>query len=483
MADLSGTFLGRYKLTALLGKGGMAEVYRAHDASLGREVAVKVIRLGKEVEEEFLKRFEREAKALAKLLHPNIVPIHDYGEANGAPYLVMDYLAGGTLKDALNVMVDGQPAKVPPMPYQKAARLLAPIARALEYAHQQGIIHRDIKPANILLTKSGQPMLSDFGIAKMLEGEEATQLTSTGAGIGTPDYMAPEQWIGKVDGRADIYALGVVFYELITGQRPFKADTPAAVFLKHLNEPPPPPQQYIPGLPAAVAQVIARALEKKPEDRYQNMGEFASALESLAVSGQHTVLAAPSQNGIQARKAQAALAGVGLLVAGVLILCVLLAAGALILRPAFLFPAAKTLSPPAQPTAETSPAAVQSPQADTPAAVIPTPLAVSVDACAERMPPLPANNGDAETDRQDMSSGQGSINTRFTTSLALEDVSAYYKSALESGGWEWWSSNTRSDGSVDLSYVIKSMKCMVHIYISRGYGEGTEVNIGLNTVK
>jgi serine/threonine protein kinase len=165
----------------------MAAVFKAYDSSLERYVAIKVIRTEIFMDQEFLKRFQREARALAQLDHPYILKVLDYGEQDGMPYLVMPFAPGGTLKERM----------VSPWPYQEAARLLAPIARALECAHQQLIIHRDVKPANILFTPSGSPILSDFGIAKMLDIGESMQLTGTGMGIGTPDYMAPEQWLGR----------------------------------------------------------------------------------------------------------------------------------------------------------------------------------------------------------------------------------------------------------------------------------------------
>jgi len=220
MADLTGRDIGRYHIVEALGQGGMATVYKAYDTRLEREVALKFIRVdlvAPAYQELMLKRFEREAKSLARLSHPNILKMHDFGEYEGAPYLVMEFLPGGTLKSRT-----GQPAA-----YQEAARLLAPMARALDYAHQENIIHRDVKPANILLTKTGMPMLSDFGIAKILGVDDTSQLTGTGVGVGTPEYMAPEQWTNNVVPQTDIYALGVVFYELVTGRKPFTADTPA----------------------------------------------------------------------------------------------------------------------------------------------------------------------------------------------------------------------------------------------------------------
>jgi len=271
MFNIVGKSLGRYHVVEQLGEGGMAAVFKAYDSSLERNVAIKVIRTEMVMDQEFLTRFQREARALAQLDHPYILKVLDYGEQDGMPYLVMPYEPGGTLKDRMGS----------PWPYQEAVRLLAPIARALECAHQQSIIHRDVKPANILFTSSGSPILSDFGIAKMLDSGDSMQLTATGLGIGTPEYMAPELWLGKVDARTDIYALGVVFYAMVTGRRPYTADTPAAVMLKHMQDPLPRPRSIIPSLPEEVEQVIFKALAKQPEDRYQDMAAFAVALENL----------------------------------------------------------------------------------------------------------------------------------------------------------------------------------------------------------
>ena len=273
MADLVGKNVGRYHLIEKFGEGGMATVYKAYDTRLDRHVAVKVIATAQQNSPDFLKRFEREAKALGKLSHPHIVNVHDYGEQDGAPYLVMEFLPGGTLKKQMGK----------PMSYQKASKIVASVARALEYAHQRSIIHRDVKPANILMTDSGMPMLTDFGIAKILEEEQTTALTGVGVGIGKPEYMSPEQGQGlPVDQRADIYALGVVFFELVTGRKPYQADTPMAIILKSMSEPLPRPQSFVPSLPDEVEKVIFKALAKKPQDRYQDMGAFADTLENLS---------------------------------------------------------------------------------------------------------------------------------------------------------------------------------------------------------
>ena len=276
MSDLTGISLGRYQIIEKLGQGGMATVYRAFDTRLECDVAVKFIRrqaITEENMEQMLKRFNREGKALARLTHPNIVQVRDFGEYEGSPYLVMTYIAGGTLKEKTKQK----------LPFFEAAAILAPIARALEYAHSLGIIHRDVKPANILLTTSGLPMLSDFGIAKVLSSGETSTLTGTGVGIGTPEYMAPEQGMGRdVDHRADIYALGIVFFELVTGSLPYKADTPLAVVFKHMTDPLPRPRSFVEDLPDAVEQVVFKALAKDVNERYQTMGAFAAALEKLA---------------------------------------------------------------------------------------------------------------------------------------------------------------------------------------------------------
>jgi serine/threonine protein kinase len=271
MSDLTNTTLGRYQITRRLGHGGMATVYLAHDPRLGRDVAVKVIDARHQETDKFLKRFEREARALAQLSHPNIVKVLDFGEQDGLPYLVMEHIPGGTL------------ARVEkPMPYEQAARLLLPIADALHYAHTQGIIHRDVKPSNILLKASGEPMLSDFGIARMLGLEDTTDLTLSGSPLGSPGYMSPEQGQGKqVDHRTDIYALGTVLYELVTGTKPYKADTPMAVLHKQLTEPVPNPQKTIPTLPKEVARAITTTLSTTPNRRLADMSIFARELEKF----------------------------------------------------------------------------------------------------------------------------------------------------------------------------------------------------------
>ena len=285
MNDLSGQSIDRYHIIEPLGEGGMALVYKAYDTRLECEVAVKFIRtdqLAPVVLERTLKRFEREAKSVAHLTHPNIVKVTDYGEHEGVPYLVMAYYPDGTLKERM----------IGPVGYGEAARLLVPIARGLEYAHGRNVVHRDVKPSNILMTESGEPMLTDFGIAKILDLKDGQTLTAAGMGVGTPEYMAPEQGIGSdVDGRADIYALGVVFYELITGRTPYKANTPMAVLLQSINDPLPRPSEFVKGIPKQVEQVLYKALAKNPKDRYANMREFVRVLEDLGKNAKEAAYA------------------------------------------------------------------------------------------------------------------------------------------------------------------------------------------------
>ncbi|MBN2386371.1 MAG: SUMF1/EgtB/PvdO family nonheme iron enzyme [Anaerolineales bacterium] len=274
MANLIGQSLGRYHILEQLGEGGMATVYRAYDTRLERDVAVKVIRQSAFPSEQLdrvLSRFGREARALARLSHPNILKVLDYGEYEGSPYLVLVYVPGRTLK-----------AVRKPIPWQDAARLLLPIAGALAFAHAQGIIHRDVKPSNILMSHVGGPLLGDFGIAKILESDaETVSLTSTGMGVGTPEYMAPEQWTGQTVPQSDVYSLGVVFYELVTGHKPYVADTPVAIAIKQTTEPLPRPAQFVPDLPEKVEKILIKALSKRLEDRYPDMAAFEKALAGL----------------------------------------------------------------------------------------------------------------------------------------------------------------------------------------------------------
>jgi serine/threonine-protein kinase len=245
VSDLVGRRLGRYELREVVGRGGMATVYKAYQPSLDRLVAVKV--LAYPGDPEFAARFQREARSIAALEHPNIVRVHDYGEQDGQAYLVVQYVEDGrTLVDLLG-------APTPPL---EALELVGHVLAGLGYAHARGVIHRDVKPSNILLASPTWPMLADFGIAKLL-ADEAAKLTLTGLVVGTAAYMAPEQALRlPVDARTDLYAVGVVLYELLTGRVPFEADTPVAMLMRQAYEPPPPPHA-VPVAAVASASAVA----------------------------------------------------------------------------------------------------------------------------------------------------------------------------------------------------------------------------------
>ncbi len=266
--------LGAYRLEERIGKGGMGEVYRARHTRLGREAAVKILPANLVTESDFLKRFEREAASAASLTHPNILQVYDYGEQDGVPYLVMPYIKNGTLKDRLE-SGDVTPAQM--------ARYLTEVAEALDFAHQKGIIHRDVKPANILIDEHDHAYLGDFGIAKALEGTD--NLTQTGLGVGTPEYMAPEQAQGRAEPRSDLYALGVMVYQMLTGRVPYSGSSTVEVLMKHLQEPVP-----LANLRGPAAQqfgpILQRALSKDPNGRYRSGRELMAAVnEALARTG------------------------------------------------------------------------------------------------------------------------------------------------------------------------------------------------------
>lgn len=287
---LIGTTLGKYKILAPLGQGGMARVYRARQENLDREVAVKVLPPWYASDRNFVERFEQEAKLVARLSHPNIVTVHDASQQNGHLYIVMQLVDGGTLKQQLDSLRDTQGQNLAFMDLLEANRIFQQLASALAYAHEQGIVHRDIKPVNVLLDQAGRPILSDFGIAKVLENKKG--LTRPGAGVGTPEYMSPEQCMGgAVDGRADIYALGVMLYEALTGRTPFVGENYHAIAHSHIYQIPPDPAMFNPSIPLPVRDVIITALQKRPEMRYQLASELANALDmAVTVSGKHASL-------------------------------------------------------------------------------------------------------------------------------------------------------------------------------------------------
>jgi Tol biopolymer transport system component/predicted Ser/Thr protein kinase len=267
--------LGRYKILEELGRGGMAVVYRAYQPSLHRHVAVKVLPPQFAFDRQFVERFQREARAAASLRHPNIVVIHDVGHQQGIYYIVMEYLEGRTLEQLIKQ--DG------PLPPRQVARIVEQIASALDYAHQRGFVHRDVKPSNIFVGEGDRVTLTDFGIAKA--ASETQHLTRTGVLVGTPEYMSPEQAEGgMVDRRTDLYALGVMLYQMLVGRVPFRGTTPHAVLHAVIYEPPPPPRQISPDLSSTVESVILRAVAKQPEQRFQHGAELTAALRA-ALSG------------------------------------------------------------------------------------------------------------------------------------------------------------------------------------------------------
>jgi len=269
MASLTGKTLGSYRILEQIGRGGMATVYKAYQPSLDRYIAMKILPPQLSLESGFSKRFRREAHSVAKLEHPHILAVHDFGQEEDLSYIVMPYVDAGTLKDLM-----GQPLD----PLQ-IVDLISQIAEALDYAHQHGIVHRDIKPSNVLLDRGEWVLLTDFGLARMMESSE--QITATGVGVGTPDYMSPEQGKGeKFDHRSDVYSLGIVLYEMLTGGVPFHAETPMAVVLKHIYEPLPLPREINPEIPKGVERVVLKALAKAPDDRYQTAGDLAQALQT-----------------------------------------------------------------------------------------------------------------------------------------------------------------------------------------------------------
>lgn len=263
-------WIGPYQVRALLGRGGMAAVYQAYQPSLDRVVALKVMSAHLAAEPEFLERFRQEAWVIAKLVHPNIVTVHDAGEERGSPYLVMEYVDGRTLADLLDE----------DLPLERVPGILRQVAAGLDYAHARGVVHRDIKPRNVLLTHDGRAVLADFGLARILESVQ--RLTMAGGVVGTPEYMSPEQAGGRVsDHRADVYALGVLLYEMVAGIRPFTAETPLGVLMKQVSDAPLPPGQVRAGLPAGLDAILARALAKHPEERYQSAGALARAFSAV----------------------------------------------------------------------------------------------------------------------------------------------------------------------------------------------------------
>jgi serine/threonine protein kinase len=275
------TSIGGYANLELIARGGMGEIYKGRHPSLNRVVAIKVLSSYLKDDPDLNKRFAREAKTMAQLRHPNIITIHDFGERDGLPYIVMEYLTGETLADVLKTRTR--------LSLDESLPLLQDLASALDYAHGQGVIHRDIKPSNVIIepvttstsARSQRAILMDFGIARFIA--ENTMITVTGDMLGTADYISPEQVHNSenVDHRADIYSFGVMTYQVLTGKKPFERNNTWAMIRSHLEEPPPHARDVAPSLPESAAKAIIKAMAKKPEDRFVSAGEFVGELRKL----------------------------------------------------------------------------------------------------------------------------------------------------------------------------------------------------------
>jgi serine/threonine protein kinase len=275
---------GRYQIESLLGQGGMSAVYKGTDPNLRRAVAIKLIHGHLSEDPQFVSRFEEEAAAVAQLKHPNIIQVYDFDNDGDTYYMVLEFVPGETLQARLRKLNQAGNHMSP----DQARNLVAGICDALEYAHQRGMIHRDVKPANVMITPEGQPILMDFGIAKIVGGK---QHTATGNVVGTAAYISPEQVRGEtLDTRVDIYALGVTLFEMLSGRPPFEGDSAMTVMLKHVNEPVPDLNQINPQVPPALAAVAMRALEKDRNRRYHSAAEMAAALRSADLTAESTGL-------------------------------------------------------------------------------------------------------------------------------------------------------------------------------------------------
>lgn len=320
--------IGRYIIRTELGRGGMATVYRAFDPRFDREVAIKVLPREMLHDPQFRSRFEREIKLVAALEHASIVPVYDVGEENGQPYFVMRYMNGGSLSDL--IQKGG-------FSIQDTARIVEKIAQGLAYAHRKGIIHRDLKPDNILFDDNGEPFISDFGVAKL--SEASGSLTGSGV-IGTPAYMSPEQAQGtEVDSRSDVYGLGVIVYQMLSGQQPYSADTPMGVVVKHITEPVPEILKVDPDLPPEVDMIIKTAMAKDKTKRYATTIDLAKALNLLAF-GNEGNLTFSTNSGVKTRLGTSPMSmsrsRMGLVVGGVVL--VLAVVGFFLLRNQLLAP-------------------------------------------------------------------------------------------------------------------------------------------------
>ncbi|MBA2702111.1 MAG: serine/threonine protein kinase, partial [Chloroflexi bacterium] len=270
MAEIGTELGGRYRLLAPLGQGGMATIYRAMDRQLGREVAVKLLRPEYLRDPDFSSRFRQEAQNAASLSHPNVVTVYDYGADPSGPYIVMELVDGEDLASILR--------RVGPLPPQQAARVAAAVARALAAAHARGIVHRDVKPGNILIGRDGRVKVVDFGIARALA---EAQMTLPGTTLGSVHYFSPEQARGQpTTAASDVYGLGIVLFEMMTGRRPWEGDSAASVALARLSGPVPDPARLRPGIPPELAAITRKAMALEPRDRFASAAEMAGARSS-----------------------------------------------------------------------------------------------------------------------------------------------------------------------------------------------------------
>ena len=268
------TLGGRYDIRELLGQGGMSAVYKAYDPNLRRVVAVKLIHSHLSSDPEFVRRFQEEGAAVAQLRHNNIIQVYDFNHDGDTYYIVFEFIPGESLQGRVKRLAEANRK----MPFEQTVNIAASVAEALDYAHSRSMIHRDIKPANVMLNVNGQAILMDFGIVKIMGGDSHT---ATGAVLGTARYMAPEQIRGvQVDGRADIYSVGVMLYEMLSGKPPFKADSAMTLMMMHVNDPVPNLQTLRPDVPTDLVHIVNKALAKDPNQRYQSAGEMARDLRA-----------------------------------------------------------------------------------------------------------------------------------------------------------------------------------------------------------